>query len=103
MHLQRLSLAAFSSTDILPVLPQAAYDLRAIFRNFTGTSECFGSPADGGPSECTSGAYYFLPSPALTSNATQRLTSIRFFLTAAGGDVSLPKSCWAVMISMRLS
>lgn len=69
-------------------LRQAAYQLRAIFKNFTGTPACYGFPA-GDPTggECSATGFYFLPSPALTDNATQRLTTVRWFLAAGSGDV----------------
>jgi hypothetical protein len=72
---------------------QAAYELRAIFRNITGTPACYGSPASGSPNsgECaaSSNGFYFLPSPAITGNASQRLTTIRWFLNAGNSDVNL--------------
>jgi hypothetical protein len=72
---------------------QTAYELRAIFRNITGTPDCFGYPASGGPGsgECAASGndFYFLPSPALTPNSSQRLTTIRWFLNAGNGDVRL--------------
>jgi hypothetical protein len=72
---------------------QAAYGLRAIFRNITGTPACYGYPAGGSPisGECaaaSSNAFYFLPSPAITGNMSQRLTTIRWFLNAGNSDVS---------------
>lgn len=70
---------------------QAAYELRAIFRNITGTPACYGYPAGGSSisGECASSSngFYFLPSPAITSNASQRLTTIRWFLNAGNSDV----------------
>jgi hypothetical protein len=76
---------------------QTAYELRAIFRNITGTALCYGHPAGGSPNsgECASSgnAFYFLPSPALTANASQRLTTIRWFLNAGNGDVSFIAYC----------
>jgi hypothetical protein len=111
---------------------QVAYELRDIFRNFTGSSACFGSPPAGStaPDECAvligfpsvcvcfrpktpspschpcyalvrigrrlaillrcdaSSKFGLLPYPALSSNTSQRLTTIKFFLNALGGDVS---------------
>ena len=70
---------------------QTAYELRAIFRNITGTAACYGYPAGGSSisGECatSSNGFYFLPSPAITSNASQRLTTIRWFLNAGNSDV----------------
>ena len=49
--------------------------LLPIFQNFTGYHN-------------TAATFGLLPYPSLTGNATQRLTVIKFFMNALGGDVS---------------